>query len=118
MSDTEKEQLFNLAGVSAELGDVLDGPVGESTETSRASFNTNADAVVVNSPSQRVVDKQEVLIANEYDDASMSADKALFDDLLSQRISKVKRVSADISSHLDALDGHHEVPPVTSSESL
>lgn len=108
MSDAEEEQLFKLSGTSGKVGEVLDGAVREPTKSFSASFTANPEAVVASSLPEIVAVDQQVLMPSELDDASISAGRTLFDDLLGQRIAKVKRVSADISIQLDALAGHRK----------
>lgn len=113
MSDKEKEQLFTLDGTRGKLGQIGEGPVARPKERFDGGFTPGLENVMASSSarssaseSPEVIlesDDQISTILSALDDTAISADRALFDDLLSQRIAKVNQVSADVSKQLDGL---------------
>ena len=109
MSDKEEEQLFTLDGTRGKLGQIGEGPVAQPKERFDGGFSPGLENVMARSSaseSPEVIlesDDQISTILSALDDTAISADRALFDDLLSQRIAKVNQVSADVSKQLDGL---------------
>ena len=111
MSDKEEEQLFTLDGTRGKLGQIGEGPVARPKERFDGGFTPGLENVMASS-SARASESPEVILESDdqvstilsaLDDTAISADRALFDDLLSQRIAKVNQVSADVSKQLDGL---------------
>ena len=107
MAAADEEQLFTLDGVRGKLGQVGEGPVAQPKDRFEAGFTPGLENVMASSSARSKVtpesDDQVSTILSALDDTAISADRALFDDLLSQRIAKVNQVSADVSKQLDAL---------------
>ena len=113
MSNKEEEQLFTLDGTRGKLGQIGEGPVAEPNERFDAGFTPGLENVMASSSarssgseSPEVIlesDDQVSTILSALDDTAISADRALFDDLLSHRIATVNQVSADVSKQLDGL---------------
>ncbi|MDC0003707.1 hypothetical protein OAE19_04840, partial [Porticoccaceae bacterium] len=96
MSNKEEEQLFTLDGTRGKLGQIGEGPVAEPNERFDAGFTPGLENVMASSSarssgseSPEVIlesDDQVPTILSALDDTAISADRALFDDLLSHRI--------------------------------
>lgn len=117
MPDTE-EQLFKLDGGSGRFNDIRNHTDLEKDHNPRndlsSAFEDSQSSQAINPASA----EQESSILAELDDGAISAERALVDDLLRQRIAKVNCVSADISRQLDALKSCPKQRPVTSPECL
>ena len=113
MPNSDEEQLFTLDGSRGKVGDVGDGPVAQPNDRFDAGFSPGLDSVMAASGANASpevspvavpdTDDQVSVILSGRDDMAISADRALFDDLLRQRIAKVNQVSADVSRQLDEL---------------
>ncbi len=101
MADTEDEQLFKLDGASDSFIDLSEKSVPKTDGSAKAR------PIVEDSPASPIItpvfNEQEADILIGLGDETISADRALFDDLLRQRIAKVNRVAADVSKQLDAI---------------
>ena len=103
MSDTEEEQLFKLDGGSGSFNDISELSDLEKDDNPRSDLSSANEDSQSSPAIIPIFAEQESSILTALDDGAISADRALFDDLLRQRIAKVTRVSADVSSQLDAL---------------
>ena len=103
MSESEEEQLFKLDGASGGFHDISEHAVVETDDSACSDLNPAAEDSMSSPAKFPIFTEQESTALTALDDGAMSADRALFDDLLRQRIAKVNRVSADVSRQLDAL---------------
>ena len=100
MEDTSEEKLFDSNGLRGNVS-VAEGPnVGSAVKVCPAVASSTIERF-----NAKISDSEPELSVFSLDvtDASMEDEATLFDELLRQRIAKVKRVSADVSKQLQAI---------------